>query len=248
MKCEYCGANLNLEDKVCPFCGRENPFAVQHQKEMDQFNRDYNKTKKEVLENASKSSKRTVRITIIAVLVALVAVAAVVFALRDDIRYNLQEKQIAAKKAVYEKEMEQMMIDKDYLSLEAFMSEKRISYADAFSEYYELSHNLLYYKWLVEDLTSLITFENRTYNYDSKEELIKDISERAYNILKPVEINKYNEIEFEGLKGECIESIKEDTILLLKTYFNLSDEEAGSLKTLSEARINVLLEDKYETN
>ena len=36
MKCEHCGYNLQLEDRFCPYCGKPNPFAAQHQREMEQ--------------------------------------------------------------------------------------------------------------------------------------------------------------------------------------------------------------------
>ena len=45
MKCKYCGNNLNIEDKFCPYCGRPNPFAQKHQEEMERYEKDYSETK-----------------------------------------------------------------------------------------------------------------------------------------------------------------------------------------------------------
>ena len=85
MKCQHCGNNLNIEDRFCPYCGQPNPFAVKHQEEMDRYEKDYQETKEDVLEQSSRFNRHTVRITIIAVLVALIAVTCFLLAKADDI-------------------------------------------------------------------------------------------------------------------------------------------------------------------
>ena len=96
MKCEHCGYNLQIEDSFCPYCGQPNPFAVRHQREMQHFSREFQKTKQDVLEKSSRFNRRTVRITITAVLIAACAVMAFLCAAADDIRYMQNEKKIEA--------------------------------------------------------------------------------------------------------------------------------------------------------
>ena len=76
MKCQHCGNNLNIEEIFCPYCGQPNPFAVKHQEAMRRFEKDYERTKKDVLEQSTRFNRHTVRITILAVLLALIAATA----------------------------------------------------------------------------------------------------------------------------------------------------------------------------
>ena len=41
MKCDHCGANIGLEDKVCPYCGKINPYAQQHQQQMQHYQQQF---------------------------------------------------------------------------------------------------------------------------------------------------------------------------------------------------------------
>ena len=73
MKCEHCGSNLTLEDKVCPYCGMENKLAGKHISDMDKFAKDYTSVRDEVLSNSRRFNGFTARLTIIAILIALFA-------------------------------------------------------------------------------------------------------------------------------------------------------------------------------
>ena len=48
MTCEYCGHDIGPEELKCPKCGADNPFAMQHQQNMEGFNNRYEATEKEV--------------------------------------------------------------------------------------------------------------------------------------------------------------------------------------------------------
>jgi rRNA maturation endonuclease Nob1 len=37
MKCQYCGAVLNLTDEVCPHCGRKNRAGEAYKKDYDKY-------------------------------------------------------------------------------------------------------------------------------------------------------------------------------------------------------------------
>ena len=94
MKCKHCGSNLNIEDKFCPYCGEPNPYATLHQKEMDKYKKDYQATKRDVLEQSSRFNRRTVKVTIIAIMVALIAAVMVLIFNVDNIRYWKEDRDI----------------------------------------------------------------------------------------------------------------------------------------------------------
>ena len=48
MKCRYCGGEVGLEEKTCPYCGRPNEQAVKHHQNMASFRRRYAETEAEV--------------------------------------------------------------------------------------------------------------------------------------------------------------------------------------------------------
>lgn len=68
MKCKYCGADLTIDDEVCPFCHNPNPYYVKHREDMHRYEQDYQETKSDVYETAGKTSRKATRIAILAVL------------------------------------------------------------------------------------------------------------------------------------------------------------------------------------
>lgn len=56
MKCDFCGANLTIDDEVCPYCHTPNTHYVKHREDMHRYEQDYQSTKTEVYETAGKTS------------------------------------------------------------------------------------------------------------------------------------------------------------------------------------------------
>ena len=48
MICNKCKHEVGPEELKCPYCGADNPFAVQHEQNMKQFKKEYEDTEKEV--------------------------------------------------------------------------------------------------------------------------------------------------------------------------------------------------------
>jgi uncharacterized membrane protein YvbJ len=69
MRCEKCGHEIGPEELRCPYCGAENSYAVQHQKNMKQFKRDYKKTRNEVISSAQNTRGLATRAAILIVLI-----------------------------------------------------------------------------------------------------------------------------------------------------------------------------------
>lgn len=41
MKCEFCGANIDIESPVCPHCGMQKKQFEQHRSDMNRFRQDF---------------------------------------------------------------------------------------------------------------------------------------------------------------------------------------------------------------
>ena len=247
MKCEYCGNNLQIEDQVCPFCGKPNPFARQHQKEMAKFSRRFEKTRADVLEDSARFNKKTVRITILAVLVALAAVFAFLCAKADDIRYDRQEREIERNAAAISRSIDAMMEARDYCGLYRYVSVNRYSYTDALRDYDAVISVSMYYDRFYEQLMMLNAKRQDpdNYKYYTVEELLENITSAIRRIHESMQENKYHPEMHSVEKMAYMESACDTVKAMLQGYLNLTGDEAAQIFELSSARLNVMLEEAY---
>lgn len=247
MKCQHCGSNLNIEDNFCQFCGQPNPFAVQHQREMEQFTHDYIETKEEVIKETEGKSRRAGKITVLAVLFALVCIMLILVIKADDISYWRQDKKIADNKAKYEAVVREYMSEEDVLGLAYYAQENRITWNDSFREYDKMFSVASDYRRLYEYCAELRQLDYLEYKNYSKTEIIESISEYLQMMFEDYKREQYDkDEEFSDGKLEFMDATLAQAKLLVRTVFGISAEEADSLETMTEARINVLLEDSYE--
>ena len=246
MKCEYCGANLQIEDAKCPHCGRETPHYIKHRSDMQAYQADYQSTKQEVLENASKLNRRNVHITVIAILVALCAVAAAFCFFSDDIRYAREEREIARNRSVYEAQIRTLMEEGAFMDLHDYANRNHISYTDAFHEYTKVFSVSMYatfcYRYTMEFVT-----EGVNEKYETLDERCGTIARQVRGVYDARKRESYDKDEyFTADKTAFMDETVKKTELLLKAYFGLTDKEIAALPDLSEARIAVLLAEGVE--
>lgn len=248
MKCPHCGNNLNIEDKFCPYCGQPNTFAVKHQEEMERYERDYKKTKKDVLEETSRFNRHTVRITIIAVLVALIAVTCFLFAKADDIRWWQMERKIDTEAPMHRAALDEIIADRDYMMLYSYMSRNRITYTRSLREYDAVYDTTSRYRMFYENLMTLQAkkADEERYKYYTDSEIIEDVSKNIFSLYEYMQPQEYNEEAYAKDKMEYMEDLRDHMETMVSGYFGLSPEEVREMRTMSASRINVLLEDSYE--
>lgn len=248
MKCPHCGNNLNIEDKFCPYCGEPNTFAVKHQEEMDRFEKDFKETREDVLEQSSRFNRHTVRITIIAVMVALIAVSCFLLAKADDIRWWQLEKSIEAEAPAHREAITELMEERDYMSLYSYMNRNRITYTSSLREFDAVYDTTSRYRMFYEYLMILQAKKNGegSYSYYTETELIEDISRDIKALYEYMEPHEYNAEAWEGDKMEYMEDLRDHMETMVSGYFGLSLEEVREMRSMTESRISVLLEDSYE--
>lgn len=248
MKCQHCGNNLNIEDKFCPYCGQPNPFAVKHQEEMERYEKDYQETKEDVLEQSSRFNRHTVRITIIAVLVALIAISCFLLAKADDIRWWQMEKYVEAQAPQHMETLNEIMENRDYMALYSYMNRNRITYTNSLREFDAVYDTTSRYRMFYQNLMTLQAkrADEENYRYYTESELLEDIArdiQAFYEYMKPQD---YNKEAYEGDKMEYMEDLRDHMETMISGYFGISPEEVREMRTMTAARINVLLEDSYE--
>ena len=247
MKCQHCGNNLNIEENYCPYCGQPNPFAVKHQEAMRRFEKDYERTRKDVLEQSSRFNRHTVRITILAVLVALIAAAAVFLIKADDIRMWRMEKRMEARAEVHREAIGRLMDDRDYLGVYSYISRNDIWFTDAFRDLDTVSDSCFQYRQFYTNLMMLRAkkADPDAYRYYSESELLENMAGEIYRINECLKPQSYNEAAYTPEKMAFVEGVRDRVETMAESYLGLSREEALATREMTVARINVLLEDSY---
>ena len=147
MKCPTCGANLQIEDEKCPFCGNPNPFAVKHQQDMRQYRQEFQETKQEVEKKTLHFNFFTARIAVIAVL--LMMILGMVFVINEGPHYlwaRRVERDIAKNMENYRAELSACEEAGQWRRLYALYDNKSLSHTRDFQEYTVLSFVTFDYK------------------------------------------------------------------------------------------------------
>ncbi len=250
MKCPYCNNNLNIEDKFCPYCGKENQFAKEHQESMEQYDADYSATKKDVIAETKRFQTKTIRITILAVMAAVAAAFLILAMSADDINYSRREKAVLAKADRHKAALNALMEERDYLAVDEYLDANHMSYARGFEEYYAVEQASHYYSYfygsLLELLSRRLDEPDRTY-YTSDQEILTEIGGHIGKINEACKVEKWYEEKgcYTPEKMAYMNDLQTQVAVLVSAYLNVSQEDAEQLASMSEARIIVLLEESY---
>lgn len=244
MKCKYCGADVRLDDHFCPNCGRPVEQAIRHQKEMEQYEKEFEKTRRQAMDRISVSGGFGTAVGIrLAVIVALiVALVAMGVNLNSYSLNERREKRAAARNHdAYVEQIEKYLEDKDYAELAAFCDKHRLDYNDDFEEYRRIIYGadsfLSVYRGLLDaafctqDTRSMYNAENLSKNVNNFYELTQQELSYSKNPERTKQI--YAEME-------------EEMLLLLRRYLGLSKEDTDSMKELSKSKRTVMIEEALD--
>ena len=252
MKCQYCGSNLGIEDKVCPYCGKINESAAFHQAEMEEVRDEYEKTKDEV-KVKSKTAGRKGRLIVIAVMVTIILFLRISISINSDVEMRERKKnaKIAKEVAKYEDDidstLEELEKNRDYLGLSNFMLNYRLRSEAKYSDYSRVFTAVIDYNAIYDDILNILD------GFDGYEE--KTDKDRCYDIAIYVsDWNKYVGGEFwndsatspmhSGEHGAFIADAKKDTQDLVQVYFELTDEQASSMWNMDRDTLGEMLYEK----
>jgi hypothetical protein len=214
---------------------------------MDRYEKDYQRTKEDVLERSSRYISRNLKITIIAVLVALIAVCAFVFKNTDDICWEMMERSIASKAETYKHDIDQFMEDNDYLALDAYITRNRIIYSDGFFEYSAVFDVTQQYKYIYDDLMDLHCKRAGSENfiYTSEFDTIESISNKIHSFYEMSTPSEFHPEAFQGNKKEYMDALKEHLEIMISGYFGISLEDVAKMNNMSASKICLMLEGAY---
>ena len=250
MKCGYCGNNLNIEEKFCPYCGKENTFAKEHQESMEHYDADYTATKEDVYEETRRFKTKTIRITILAVMIAVAAGLFILAMSADDLKYSRMQKSIEANSGKYKAEINALMDARDYLAVDEYFDAKHISYSTPMEEYYAVEQASNYYAYYYGNILELLerNIEDGIINhFRTTNEILTDIGKNIGKINEACKVEKWYEERgcYTPEKMAYMDDLQAQVAVLAQAYLGISEEDAEQLSTMSEARIIVMLEDSY---
>ena len=242
MKCKYCGGDVTLQDHFCPHCGRPVDQALRHQKEMREYETEFEATKREAINKISVSSGGGTAVGIrLAIIVALTI--ALIWMLINLNSYDInqrKEKRLAnANYDAYVEQIEQYIADRDFVALSRFENKHNLDWNDKYKEYRDIFYAASSYEYiyrgiletafLLKDARSLYYAENLSENVNRfYEQILSDRS--TYSDADPEKTEAaYNEME-------------QDMLTLLQKYLHISKEDADSMRELSKSRRKVLIE------
>lgn len=243
MKCPNCAGQLGIEDEVCPYCGTPNDMAAKHQSDMARFQREYERTQADVLENTSFLRRQGSWLAILAVLLVALIVGLILQAASWDIGYGIRERAVASSAAEDRQVLDSYLEAGDYGKFLGYFDANSITldrdnpyeglryavyaYTDLI-EYASLAHSESAWsfsperidttcEYLAEDLNRIFTLEQH-YSYDTERYLPAD--KRVY-----------------------LDDIRDRAAAIAKAYFGLTDEQIDEIPNMSVKKLATLIEE-----
>lgn len=245
MKCPTCGANLQIEDEKCPFCGNPNPFAVKHRQDMRFYHQEFQKTKKEVEQKTNRFTFATVKVTVIILLIGLIAGVSY---MRYDGYYRIQSNQIRRdienNRQSYDEQMTAYEKEEDWLGLYAFYNAKEMYYDTECSQKYMAVYNAAFnYKGIFNYLTRSYS-DSEYYNAAEVSRWIADYLDRFYDYaLRTSYAGEYYDESYAPQHMEAIAGMWRDLDALLITYCHLTKEELELMPDYSTVKKGNLIKE-----
>ena len=246
MKCPNCGSNLTIDDGKCQFCGRANPFAVKHRREMKHFTREFNKTKATVLTESRRVNHWAAKITLIAILVALNAVLMFFIEEPYGVERFLDRRRIEANYSTYKEQLDKFEKEQNFIAFSNYFYINDLYNSDRMNEYRKVQNVCNYYSSVYQYVLQLQTQDS---TYDNVENQLEYIAESIGYMYEQYLPNDYaDEEQYKPVHRECMMAAVEQAEDIIQTFFNLTDEEIESFETLSDARRVILMEEGMARN
>ena len=253
MKCDYCGSNLTIDDKVCPYCHQPNKHYVKHRQDMFHYETDYQNTKSEVYEKAGKVSRRAARISVLAVMGMLVLGAVLVNVFAWDIQRAIKES--AAKKHLseYQVQLDAYIEQEDWTGFYNFMNGRDLIYSDLgegeFKHYQQFARLADNYTEIFNMCSRLVEYNNGN-GYDSyfdPDRCLETMADNLAYLYNATKEDYYYHNMYEHHTDWC-ETLMAQTEALVQTYVGVDEEifTSQSIRQMSNTKILVLLERSYE--
>ncbi len=243
MKCPHCGAQMGLEDEVCPYCGAPNTFATQHQSDMAHFRQEYQLTQADVAQRTSFLQRHGSWLVVLTVALVAFFTGIMLNVFSWDIGYEIRSAQVQ-RSAVEDRQMlNDYLAHGDYGKFVGYYDANEMMLSDDNSYQGVLTAARSYV-----DLLEYVSAINNSSEFRFQPKYISDtcayIAEDLNRVYTLEDQYSYNAESYlpEEMRG-YIQDIRARTAVLAKTYFGLTDEQISEIPNISEKRLAVLIEE-----
>ena len=245
MKCKYCGANLQLTDAVCPYCGKPNPRAERYTKDKQYYEQDYAETSQKVKRVWKLSYDWMTRgITLVVLGVLVFGLLFVTFLADDHSYYKKQDAAVANFTSVSE-QMDQYLAAGKYEQYFAYCKSYNLTgwTAGPFLPWQPQTKCIEIERFIKEHLNGYLAADS-IYEQNDHLETIGGLLPEFYDTDSLCAVAK-DVIDCEKTETD-LRNIQKDLELSLKICFGLTDEELAELPTMTDEEVLLLLEEKHE--
>ena len=259
MKCEFCGANIDIESPVCPHCGMQKRQFEQHRSDMNRFRQEFQYVRDDVVEENKRFSKKASYITVLCVLIAINLLLLVGISANYSIYHFFNEKNVERHASQHAKVLDQFETDGEFERLYYYYSENNLYYGD---DTYLAEYNVLYrFCASYESFTNNLPFftikdygpdyytdENRLQRVEYVVEAYDQLSKLYEQVLNQDPYLSYDHPEvFEQKHMDSYQQMMDNMDNYLMTYCHFDEEKLAQFKETSKTRQILMLEEVYES-
>lgn len=230
VNCKNCCAPLSLEDAVCPHCGTPNPEAQEHLKKLAQLDKEFKKTKKEVVQEVSKTKKGYALLIILVMLMLANFGLFIVHAASYEIAESITAKSVDLDEI--KANMNEYLENKEYTKFVVYYDRFETRYRD-FEEYYPVYYAAYSYEGVMKSLSSYL-YEKDSYT----DQLVRTCQ---YIIDYEDDYNRQLKRDLSDFTRKHLTALNEEFELYIKTYLKLTDEDIATIKDLSSSQLLILI-------
>lgn len=119
-KCQFCGANVDIETPFCPYCGNSKKQYQEHRDDMQRYNAAFHQVEEDVVLQNRKTSSKAASLTIIFVLITLILLLLFGFTQVYNIGTFFGEIELNKHADEYRAQLDTMIDERDYESIDLF--------------------------------------------------------------------------------------------------------------------------------
>ncbi|MBQ6559414.1 MAG: zinc ribbon domain-containing protein [Erysipelotrichaceae bacterium] len=234
VNCKKCGAPLSLDQAKCPYCGEINEEAKEHLEKLAKLDKDYKKTKQEVMTEVKKTKKGyNLLIVLVMLLIANMLMIPVWGA-----SYDIAEKIAVSDRPVSEvkEELDSLLKDRDYPAFVVCYDRNDANYRDyrEYSMVYSMAYD---YCQVIRSFTNHL-YVNQDYYTDPLVKMCQHIKDFEDDYVSS------QRWEDDPLVLQYMSEIKEEYELFLKTFLHLTEEDIAGLSSMNSSAIVVLIDER----
>ena len=243
MKCPNCGAQMGLEDAVCPYCKTPNAMAVQHQSDMAHYRDEYERTQAQVLKNTSLLQRHASWLAILVFLLIALIVGLGLLGNAWDIGYSMREgdveKTIAADRQVMDAYLEQG----DYGKFAGYYEANDINLSSDTS-YMALHTAAGEYVELLGYVAALNNPNDSAFGPERASDTCAYVADCLNRIYTLEEQYSYNLDEYlPDSMRVYVEDIRERAGVIAVAYFGLTADDVDNIPNMSTRKLATLIEE-----